>query len=272
MRTPRRKAVEALPCRPPTGPARAVPGWLLTWILNGLAIFIKYLNNTCFLSLPIPPPQDLSIWQPMPCAEVPDTFRPHTFRLRDLLVRVQACRPQPALLVIRLSGAALSSGTARPLPAACPHGLPPCRRCPAPASAPWHGMPAEPECGQCMYARRLAWGLALAGGHWRWMRVVPCPLRNLPSSLPTPSEPPPHLQSRSTTPTPNPLPRPLPPHPPQHDTNPALTEAILTLGALLPPAARDAVAGFSFTCLPMQLHAVSRPCLCCPRCPCCCTR
>ncbi|KAI3434991.1 hypothetical protein D9Q98_003043 [Chlorella vulgaris] len=31
------------------------------------------------------PRTDLSIWQPMPCAEVPETFRYHTFRLADLL-------------------------------------------------------------------------------------------------------------------------------------------------------------------------------------------
>lgn len=31
------------------------------------------------------PRTDLSIWQPMPCAEVPETFRYHTFRLRDIL-------------------------------------------------------------------------------------------------------------------------------------------------------------------------------------------
>lgn len=51
----------------------------------------------------VPPPsmlctaprlQDLSIWQPMPCAEVPDTFRPHTFRLKDLMVRAGRCRPR----------------------------------------------------------------------------------------------------------------------------------------------------------------------------------
>jgi hypothetical protein len=30
--------------------------------------------------------QDLSIWKPMQCAEVPETFRPHTFRLADMLV------------------------------------------------------------------------------------------------------------------------------------------------------------------------------------------
>ncbi|KAL4435606.1 hypothetical protein ABPG77_002569 [Micractinium sp. CCAP 211/92] len=73
------------------------------------------------------PRTDLSIWQPMPCAEVPDTFRPHTFRMKDLL----------------------------------------------------------------------------------------------------------------------------------HDTNPALIEMVYSLSGLLPAQLRDAIAGFSFTCLPMQLHAVS---------------
>jgi len=46
------------------------------------------------------PRTDLSIWQPMPCAEVPETFRPHTFRLADLLVRgcCIPCMVMPARL------------------------------------------------------------------------------------------------------------------------------------------------------------------------------
>jgi hypothetical protein len=60
------------------------------------------------------PRTDLSIWQPMPCAEVPDTFRPHTFRLADLLVSAGlGCCGGPAPLL-------MAAWTARStLPAIC---------------------------------------------------------------------------------------------------------------------------------------------------------
>lgn len=41
------------------------------------------------------------------------------------------------------------------------------------------------------------------------------------------------------------------------DANPALNDLVYSVGALLPPRLRAAIAAFSFTCLPMQLHAVS---------------
>ena len=59
------------------------------------------------LCSPPPPLQDLSIWQPMPCAEVPETFRLHTFRLADLLgdadpALVEAVHATAALLPPRM--------------------------------------------------------------------------------------------------------------------------------------------------------------------------
>ena len=42
----------------------------------------------------------------------------------------------------------------------------------------------------------------------------------------------------------------------QDDANPALNDLVYSVGALLPPRLRAAIAAFSFTCLPMQLHAV----------------
>lgn len=59
------------------------------WVLPGVALICPPARSarhpTCF-GIPLCP-QDLSIWKPMPCAEVPDTFRYHTFRLADILVR-----------------------------------------------------------------------------------------------------------------------------------------------------------------------------------------
>lgn len=45
------------------------------------------------------------------------------------------------------------------------------------------------------------------------------------------------------------------PHP-QTGANPAWVDLVHSAGSLLPPRLRDAIAGFTFTCLPMQLHAV----------------
>lgn len=47
--------------------------------------------------------------------------------------------------------------------------------------------------------------------------------------------------------------------PPSHSqtgANPAWVDLVHSAGSLLPPRLRDAIAGFTFTCLPMQLHAV----------------
>jgi hypothetical protein len=46
---------------------------------------------------------------------------------------------------------------------------------------------------------------------------------------------------------------------PQNEGNPALNDVVYSIGGLLPPAIRERIAAFSFTCLPMQLHAVSGP-------------
>jgi hypothetical protein len=43
----------------------------------------------------------------------------------------------------------------------------------------------------------------------------------------------------------------------QDDANPALNDLVYQVGGLLPGRLRTAIAGYSFTCLPMQLHAVS---------------
>ena len=37
-----------------------------------------------------------------------------------------------------------------------------------------------------------------------------------------------------------------------------MVDLVHNVGALLPPGLRDSVARFSFSCLPMQLHAVRR--------------
>ena len=47
----------------------------------------------------------------------------------------------------------------------------------------------------------------------------------------------------------------------QNEGNPALNDVVYSIGGLLPPAIRERIAAFSFTCLPMQLHAVSEPAL-----------
>jgi phosphatidate cytidylyltransferase len=49
-----------------------VAAWYGAWVMSQFKWF------TC-------PRMDLSIWQPMPCDEVPDIYRPHTFRLSDAL-------------------------------------------------------------------------------------------------------------------------------------------------------------------------------------------
>lgn len=45
--------------------------------------------------------------------------------------------------------------------------------------------------------------------------------------------------------------------PPQEEGNPAVNDVLYSVGSLLPPGIRERIAAFSFTCLPMQLHAVS---------------
>ena len=57
------------------------------------------------------------------------------------------------------------------------------------------------------------------------------------------------------------LPTWLPPRPASHPAqqegaNPAVVDLVYSVAPLLPPRLRGAVARFSFTCLPMQLHAV----------------
>lgn len=47
----------------------------------------------------------------------------------------------------------------------------------------------------------------------------------------------------------------------QEGANPALVDLAHSVGTLLPTAVREGIAAFSFTCLPMQLHAVS-VCVC----------